>query len=609
MLMLWVVQVRWPQLGYPSGGAIACMALAVLTVLLAFWGGSGAIRGAWAETAAPVLGVLFVMYVLVRWIVAGAPSVGNDEFGTITQAAAWAAGSYWIFSKADVALRRQMARAFLRVVSLIALLCGIHAALQYFWLYQRSYVDLMQSLAAREPTPLEAGLLHHFQLRRVASVWGDPNILAGFSAISLISSLALIRRGRRNAEPGGDGSYAGRADAALGWAAVVAAVVAVVLSGSRGGMVEGLIIILVFAAGFIRKRSVQVGAAVAVLLCVVGGQSQSTSSEGDGVRKQSGWSWRSNTIEERVNYARVGAAMFKQAPLFGLGLGSVDLYFGRFKPAQAREAKYLHNWVLQLLAETGLVGLLLVLGFLSLLFYNVSLTWGASEPELRAIACMAALFVLDALVQLSFSHREMMAFFGLCCGISMQGAAPAGEGRRSVRRLFFASGLAAALVWLVVPRLVAAGYRMDAQDALEQGATDSSRQLLRKAQMWEPSNPATLLQLGEIEESQGQLSSAKLLMEKAIALQPESAAGHAALARVLSAVGDFQHAESEISEALERYPSSAVYNGQMSQLLIRAGRKAEALEYAKRASEYSPGVPGAEHWPAYYATLKAKAAK
>ena len=65
---------------------------------------------------------------------------------------------------------------------------------------------------------------------------------------------------------------------------------------------------------------------------------------------------RSTTIKERLNYLTIGMGMFRHSPVFGGGAGVVEADYGLYKPIDARETKTLHNWPVQWLAETGLVG-------------------------------------------------------------------------------------------------------------------------------------------------------------------------------------------------------------------------------------------------------------
>ncbi|MGI8906592.1 MAG: O-antigen ligase family protein [Candidatus Sumerlaeaceae bacterium] len=592
--------MRWPQLGYPGSGVVQCCTLAGLVIIAALprKGEPGSNSAAW-------LGAAFFIYLVVRWLAAGAPSVGNDGFGTLSQATAWAAVSYWLRSSAEGDLRRRMDFALLRIIALVALACGIHAFAQYFWIYDRAYAALQESIGTAQPTPLQVGLLHHFQLRRVASVWGDPNILAGFCAMSLAASGTLAS----GLFSRGDGEPAKRVrifDGVLGISAIAAAAVAIILSGSRGGMLEAVVLIAVALIWVVmRRRSPRHNAGVAILfvctlLVTTPGVPQPPESH-----TQSAWTWRSNTIAERANYFHVGAAMFQESPVFGLGVGSVDLYFGRFKPPQARESKYLHNWVLQLLAETGLVGFLLGSAFLVALFWNGARRSELRSPGTRAVWIIGALFVLDALVQLSFNHREMMALFGICAGVLLANGSRPKAGRWVAElRWGFAGALVLAMAIFVMPALKALHYRQQATDMIEQGRAAETEHLLRTAQNWEPRNPVNYLRLAQSKEAAGQLSSARLLVEEALKRQPESAAAHAALATVQQKLGEWKAAESELQEALQRYPANAAYNGQMAQLLVQRGRKAEALKYARKAAEFSPGVAGAEHWPAFYEALK-----
>jgi tetratricopeptide (TPR) repeat protein len=609
--------VRWPQLGYVTTGALASALLALLfpsIAALRLSASSLPLETAPSHAAAvapaaesplhqqpgthlpALLGIAFIAYYSVRWLIAGTPSIGNDEFGTIIQCAAWAGATALLFSCADAPLRARLTQHFLRLLALLALACGLQAIAQYAWLYDRSYSDLLTSLHGTPPDPMQTALLHHFQLKRVASVWGDPNILAGFSAISCIAAIALLR------VPKSTNRLA--VDSVLGGASLLGSIASVLLSGSRGGLLELILVATGAVTILLRRRRAASITLLLTALCVAlvvtrPAQAQPSNST------TTAWTWRSNTIQERGNYATVGVRMFRTAPLCGLGVGSVDLYFGRFKPPEARETKYLHNWALQLLAETGAVGLLLAVSFLAALFY-AALKRQPRSPHQQAVTAMAALFVIDALMQLSFNHREMMALFGILCGVLIGNTSGPVLPRTSTRflPLIFSLVCSAAILTLVTPRLLAHSYRLASSDALEANDQPQATQLLRESQKWEPGNPATYLQLASIEEAAGQLSAARMLQQKAVSLQPESAAAHAALARTLQRLSDYPAAERELNEALRRYPANPAYNGQMAQLLIAAHRTSEALTFAGKAARYSPGVPGAEQWPAFYSDLQ-----
>jgi tetratricopeptide (TPR) repeat protein len=308
-----------------------------------------------------------------------------------------------------------------------------------------------------------------------------------------------------------------------------------------------------------------------------------------------------------------------------MGPGSVDLYFGRYKPAEARESKYLHNWVVQLAAETGIIGVALAVGFVGLLLWQARRSNNVSE---RALVIMVIVFVFDALLQLSFSHREMMAVFGLCCGALLASGNDIWAGGTTPRKrynnalaLVAGMALSLAILALVVPRLVALDYRQRANDAIESKEPAEAIRLLRNSQQWEPNHPAAYLSLAQLEEQGGQLSSELMLVEKAVRLQPESAAGRAALSHVQVRLGNYEEALASMKEALARYPANPNYNGQMAELLLAyaeveagSGQLAEieaakrnrtlAVDYARKAAQYSPGVPGAEHWPAFYHKLQ-----
>src|SRR5690606_11489442 len=79
-------------------------------------------------------------------------------------------------------------RYLLYGICLTGLVCGIYAVAQYGWLYRQSYDALLISIGDRTPDRSEAASLHHLNLRRVASFWGDPNSYAAFAALAFAAS-------------------------------------------------------------------------------------------------------------------------------------------------------------------------------------------------------------------------------------------------------------------------------------------------------------------------------------------------------------------------------------------------------------------------------------
>jgi hypothetical protein len=313
---------------------------------------------------------------------------------------------------------------------------------------------------------------------------------------------------------------------------------------------------------------------------------------------QTSWVWRSDTIRERIYYLEVGWEMFRRRPVFGYGLGSVDHYFGRFKPAEARETRYLHNWVAQLGAETGLIGVLLACAMIGCFAMLVRTSW----PEQRLFAVVGGLFWLDGLIQVTFNQREMIELWGIIFGATL-GLAQSGTGGGSLsspvrRAVGFSSAALPAfgllmlvlLVGLVVPDLRAESYKFAASDAMESGKFSEAALDLTKAQAASPRDGDIALQRARIAARESNLSEAHLLSRKALELQPESASTQAFAAQLAIEDGDWQAARRYAEAAIERYPYNPDYLSLMARIEMAQGKKSAALNLGRRAIELSVGL-------------------
>lgn len=140
---------------------------------------------------------------------------------------------------------------------------------------------------------------------------------------------------------------------------------------------------------------------------------------------------------QRVVFFADGLKLFRRSPVIGLGLGafengimSVQSFF--------YETKYAHNHYIQVLAETGIVGLLL---FLALLAVSAAAVWRTfrredAHPLVPALGAALVFMAGHAGVEVVFSSYPYLpiafgtfALIGLCC----PGAFPLPKKIRSIR--------------------------------------------------------------------------------------------------------------------------------------------------------------------------------
>lgn len=120
---------------------------------------------------------------------------------------------------------------------------------------------------------------------------------------------------------------------------------------------------------------------------------------------------------QRVRYLKDGWALFLKSPLVGHGLGCTEGLLTSVQPYYY-ESLFLHNHILQVMCETGLLGLTaflaLLLGSLWLLLRRLRETWNGGGDPLAAV--LLACWVMmngHGLMEINFSIRsyQCMAYF------------------------------------------------------------------------------------------------------------------------------------------------------------------------------------------------------
>jgi len=577
VIVLMVVQFRYPPLSYPAVGVLLLPFLALTGILLTLNAWKKKLLD-WPMPACLVPALLFMVYALGRWVARGMDYRGAEVIGTLLWSAAWL--TVGLFLRKQPAAREAAPRMVLVALSLGGLCCGLHAAWQYFVAYDQSYRELLASIGNRPMDRTDLALLYHLKLKRVASIFGDPNALATFCAVAIAASLEVF-------------SWRQHWLRAVAVMSVAAALVAIYFSGSRGGVLDAVVVFVAYLALWKvpglrvpRARGAAFALAVGALL-TLRLASADTATTATATTPEA-WQWRSSTITERVRYLQVGAQMVNMNPLFGLGPGSVDQYFGRLKTPDARETKFLHNWVMQIAAEFGLVGLALFVTFIGMLLWQVHRQRLYQYPVLRCLVVIFLLYLGDALVQITWNQRELMSLLGLVVGMLLSELPPGGRALfRGGVKFGAAAALMAALLGLEGLYLLSKTEKQLAADATYAGDLNSATQHWNKALQWQPADPAPYAALAYNALQTGNADLATRYIDKALQRQPDSASLNAQAAEIAAAAGDSNAAGAYLRKALQYYPFSPDYNFAMAEYLAAHGERAEALPYARRAVETS----------------------
>jgi O-antigen ligase len=244
------------------------------------------------------------------------------------------------------------------------------------------------------------------QLRRFAAVGSDPNSLAMTLALAVpmawylgVTSRSLILR----------------------WACrgyLIVALVAVALTGSRGGMLATIVALMIIPLTMTRLSPGRLTAAISVL-AVAGALAVVYVPEKIVQRLAStGTEVEDLTLGGRFSIWRAGVKAFAQRPMTGYGLGG---WRTAVSPWLGPDPQVAHNAFLSVLVETGIVGLLLY----STMFVAVLLALMRLPTLERRFALVLLATLVVTMMPLSWDDQKAV-WFVLAALLGFSRAASAG---------------------------------------------------------------------------------------------------------------------------------------------------------------------------------------
>ncbi len=109
---------------------------------------------------------------------------------------------------------------------------------------------------------------------------------------------------------------------------------------------------------------------------------------------------------ERLRMLSAGAAMVRSHPLFGVGLGMVKPSYARYAPGPGRDrVPHLHNNLVQVAAERGLLGAAAYLAILVVFFLHTSGALARAGPDLAPALAACLLAVVGLTVAGLFEYN------------------------------------------------------------------------------------------------------------------------------------------------------------------------------------------------------------
>jgi len=348
---------------------------------------------------------------------------------------------------------------------------------------------------------------------RVFATFGNPNFYAGYllSVWPVCAYCAVAEPERR------------------GWwtAAAVGAGICLVLTGTRGAILAAVPMLglwMFFQDGIRARlwRAVLSGvAAIAVVAVILAGAFRGDAS-----------------VAERQFKWAVGMRMFADHPMAGVGAGNLPMHFatyrarvlpqGRVRMKSSSES-HVHNEYVQTLAETGIVGMALLLTAAAVLLghlvagVQVSPDPGRSA-ELAGICALGGA-LLYAVSNFPFacvpSGMACITAVGCCLPREPGGTCAASSRNERMVRLALAVLLALGS-WIFGVRRVAAGYHAARGVHLRaSGEAPAAVETLERAARLDPYHAERILhELGETYRGMGDLRSALLSYERLARLRP-----------------------------------------------------------------------------------------
>lgn len=597
LLILLASGLVYPAAAYPWHGFLAGGAVVVLAAIAVLFGWTKAHLAGGLPA-----GTLLVLALLGAW---GAYWAFNAGPGTIELA--WQRRGFGIVVCTAAFAAALMAAQYwelpqLSPARLLAwFLAGLTALLALWGLYQvfgpagfpRTFRTLEQTLLLQPGAADEAlqeGLLHAVRERRAASTLGAPNIFASFCVLALPPAAALAL-----------GRLRERRVVVFSCIAVLVLAAGVVASGSRGGLLAlGFGAVAVACLPWLRQAQgavaarVLAGAGVAFFLFVsiflaavwrldVG---------------ESRWLGASG-MTQRGYYFQTAIGIWAQEPLLGMGSGSYELLYPQFRIPGSNETRHAHSWLLEYLAEGGVVGLsLFVLLFgAALAFAGLHLAarrreGSANEWYIQAGLLAGVLALLaHGLVEYTLAFREALlalaAVAGVLAGTALRERPLVFRGQvPAVACLGFAVLLLGSGGWFAarseLPALRVYTLRAELQQAFEERADAVTLDRLAAGLVEaDPRDPGAWEWAAHVSEQLDRPEAEERLQE-AMRRNPFSARLREALALYYARQDDHEQAIALQEEAVELHPLSAPRWLHLARLYNDAGDRQAAVEAFRR---------------------------
>jgi putative inorganic carbon (HCO3(-)) transporter len=389
---------------------------------------------------------------------------------------------------------------------------------------------------------------------RTFGTFYNPNVFAGFLMLVIPLSISAFLAAR---------SGVVRILCAY---AVVILLIALMLTGSRGGWLAFLLSALIFGpllgAAFARPRQGAL-AALAALFAVVALAGMAIASPPLRVRLLTSFSAQEHSNRFRLLTWKSALWMAADRPVLGFGPGSFELAFPRY--AIGGYTRMAHQNYLQVAAETGFPGLAAFVWLLGAFVFAAAraLTSAQSrEAALVTAACLSgvAAFIFHSFLDYGWFIGAIASTVWLLMGLAIGAARESKETRKKPVRM------SPAAAWAALAVLTAAGLALESIPArafaaqideneclrlVQQDVNEAAADRCRAAVRWDPWNARYRKQLAWLLPFQ----EAEPQMKRAIMLEPTQPAHRAALGQLYEVNGRYAEALNLLKEAISLHPN------------------------------------------------------
>jgi putative inorganic carbon (HCO3(-)) transporter len=405
----------------------------------------------------------------------------------------------------------------------------------------------------------------------------NPNTLAGFLMLVIPLSISAFLAAR---------SGIVRILCAY---AVVILLIALILTGSRGGWLAFLLSALIFGpllgAAFGRPRR----GALAALAAVVALVGLAIALPPLRVRLLTSFSAQEHSNRFRLLTWKSALWMAADRPMLGFGPGSFELAFPKY--AVGGYTRMAHQNYLQVAAETGFPGLAAFVWLLGAFVFAAARALTSAqnrEAALVTAACLSgvAAFIFHSFLDFGWFIGAIASTVWLLMGLAIGAAREGKETRRKPVRMSPAAAWTALAVLTAVALALesmparAFAAQIDENECLrlvQQGLNEAAADRCRAAAKMDPWNARYRKQLAWLLPFQ----EAEPQMKRAIMLEPTQPAHRAALGQLYGANGRYAEALNLLEEAISLHPNYTAAYMEIAGIQLNTGH----FEEARRACE------------------------